>query len=144
MACLFIRAMVYPDYIKIGIFCIGLPLLGYICDGCTIDFKCYYLMPLPGHSIFKNDIYLSLSVFYDTSIIRYISHVFISTHTNRSVYDSWIIWMISNHGPRKHILRVIIHYRQKIWIIFHFSDFFVIFRVCRVYFHLTNIHTSGY
>ena len=49
-----VRSIIYPDYIKIDIFCISLPLVVYICDGCKIAFECYYLMHLPGQSIFNS------------------------------------------------------------------------------------------
>ena len=98
---LIVRSIICPDYIKIDIFSISLSLVVYNCDGCTNAFECYDLMPLPGQSIFKKMILISHYLhFYDTSIIRYTLYDFICTHTNtnRSVCDSWIIWMISNYG----------------------------------------------
>ena len=99
---LIVRSIIYPDYIKTDIFCIILPLVGYICDGCTIAFECYDLRPPPGHSILQKIILISHYLyFYKTSIIKYTLYDFICTHTNRRVSDSWMIWMIFNYGSRQ-------------------------------------------
>ena len=85
-----VRSIAYPDYIKIDIFCISLPLVVYIGDGCTMAFECYDLMLLPGQSIFKEIILITHLYCYETSIIRYTLYDFICTHTNtnRNVSDS--------------------------------------------------------
>ena len=50
---------------------------------------------------------------------------------NKAIFETW------NYGKQ-------LHYRQKIWNNFHFTDFFVFCGVSRVYFYLIYIPTSRY